>query len=75
MVGVTHPGQRRYVEYFEDVLKGGSKGFEFEPKCKKLLAIIFYGLPNFASGTCRPMVDIYNVRDDKKVFCSDQDLL
>ena len=66
-MGVTHPGQRRYVEYFQDILRAGPEHFEFNPKSRKLLAIIFYGIPNFNNGSCRPQVDIYNVRNNEKV--------
>ena len=67
MVGVTHPGQVRYINYFETILRGGSKNFEFQPRCRKLISIVFHGIPNFNSNSCRPQVDIYNVRDDKKI--------
>lgn len=67
MVGVTHPGQRRYVKYAEDIIKAGPTNFNFEPKPRRLVAMYFHGIPNYSNNSCRPQIDIYNVRDNKKV--------
>lgn len=72
MVGVTHPGQKRYVQYFEQILRSGPTNFEFEPRCRRLISIIFYGIPNYNNGSCRPQVDIFNVRDNRKVSLPNQ---
>lgn len=65
-VGVTHPGQRRYLEYLEIILKNGPG--MFRPLMKKLLCVAFHGIPNISNNSCRPCIDIYNVRDDLKIF-------
>lgn len=65
-VGVTHPGQIRYIYYMQDILKNGPT--MYMPKMKRLLGIRFHGIPNFNAGSCRPQIDIYNVRDNVKVL-------
>ncbi len=71
-VGVTHPGQRRYVEYFQEILRAGPLGYQFEPKPRRLVSMVFYGVPNFNNGSCKPVVEIYNVRNNEKVAAAPQ---
>jgi phosphatidylinositol-3,4,5-trisphosphate 3-phosphatase/dual-specificity protein phosphatase PTEN len=65
-VGVTHPGQRRYIQYFQQILQQGYNNFK--PRMRRLRCIQFYGIPNINNGTCSPIIDIYNVRDDTKIL-------
>lgn len=49
----------------EEILKHGPE--RFKPRMKQLRSIQFYGTPNISNGTCKPQVDITNVRDMKKL--------
>lgn len=64
---MTHPGQKRYIKFLEDCLTAGPQNLPFKPAVKRLLGLKFHGIPNFNNGTCRPFIDIYNVRLDEKV--------
>ena len=64
--GVTHPGQQRYLDYF---LNGLEKGTTPLPRKKRLLSISFFGIPTFSGKTCKPIIEIYDIRKDEKVCC------
>lgn len=55
-LGVDHPSQRRYVHYFERILKG----FEPDWRPRRLNRVIMKGVPNFdGKGGCKAYVKVY----------------
>lgn len=65
--GVTHPSQIRYVEYFQKILFG-FPDVVFWPKIKEIQEIILHRVPQFGGGGCKPCVDIYFVKDRKRIY-------
>lgn len=54
--GVTQPSQRRYVQYFSEILHGRD-GHDRPLKLKK---VIWYGIPRFSrSNSCCPILRVY----------------
>lgn len=64
--GVTQPSQVRYVQYFEKILFGTP--LLFAPQVKEIQEIILHRIPQFNGDSCKPYVDIYAVKDHKKIF-------
>mmetsp|Transcript_6264 Transcript_6264/g.23542 ORF Transcript_6264/g.23542 Transcript_6264/m.23542 type:complete len:366 (-) Transcript_6264:1396-2493(-) len=54
--GVTQPSQRRYVQYFSEILHG-RKGHDRPLRLKR---VVMYGIPSFHwTGGCHPVLRIY----------------
>ena len=63
--GVTVPSQRRYVQYYEHLLK---KNLSYSPKTVLIKSIHFINIPNMQGGTCVPY---FTVRVQKlKIYTS-----
>ncbi|KAK6171573.1 hypothetical protein SNE40_019730 [Patella caerulea] len=63
--GVTIPSQRRYVKYYEILVK---KNLQYKPTSLLLCGIKFETIPMFNGATCTPFFEIYH--SQVKVFSS-----
>lgn len=64
--GVTQPSQKRYVKYFEKILKQERK---YGTVLKHVDSISFHTSPAFNfDQSCRPSVTVVNVHDDTVIF-------
>ncbi|KAL4510579.1 hypothetical protein ABPG72_004733 [Tetrahymena utriculariae] len=59
--GVTQPSQKRYVKYFEQIIKGPP----ITPVLKYITSLTLVGIPIFSKHSCRPYIEIYNVKENK----------
>lgn len=66
--GPTHPGQVRYIKYLSDSLHRNVP--IFKPTVKRLLGIHFIGIPNYSNGSCRPSIEVINIRTEQVVVLS-----
>lgn len=63
-IGITQPCQIRYVKYFEQILKE----HVVAPTIKTLKGIEMVTVPNIKNKTCRPYVEIVQVKDMTILF-------
>lgn len=63
-MGVTQPSQLRYVRYFEEILNGNITA----PTLKLLKRVEMHTMPNIKKNTCRPFVEIIQVKNVKTLF-------
>ena len=61
---VILPSQRRYLQYFDNLLQG----IRPSPEAMKLTRVAIEGLPDMSDGACSPFLEVY--RQDHLVYSS-----